>query len=409
MKVVQFGTDIKSGELELKKRVSYVASDPIANSLAERYKRWLCKHEIFEPYYRPYMGQSLDGKSVAIWRTGGYGDILLITPIVEHLRRKYPTCKISVATSVRFRDVWKNNPHISRFNNSFSLPIRLDFVKQHDYSGIFEGTIENSLSKEQYCAIDVFAFTLGIFDMPLELKRPRYYLTSAEINAAKNRVRERTGLDITKDKYIAFQWKSSSKLRDYPYEKLVTAMHRLQQETGYKIVILTHENYRRMIEHEVPFAMKYVIGSDKPLNYINLAGITSYRESAAVLALSSGLVGIDSSLAHLAAALGVPSVTIYGPFRGEWRTLYNKNNITLQHPEVCDAAPCAYHTKPGDQDGVPHKLCTLNGQKPEFGREKFCRAMQAVSVDEVVESFMKLLEMQKSGILPAEREFKCKL
>lgn len=409
MKILQLGIPEDFGEIHMKAKVAYVMSDPIAQQIANKHKGAVQKFEIFEPHYKPYIGQNLDKKKIAIWRTGGFGDLLFITPIVEYFKRKYPTCKVSVATSERFRDVWQNNPNIDKFTSSYSLPIALDFVKKHDYVGIFEGTIENFKGDSQYCAIDAFAFNLGIFDMPLELKRPRYYLKSVEINAAKNKVRSKTGLDIYKTPYICFQWKSSSLLRDYPYEKLVAAMYRLQQTTGYKIVILTHPNYRNLIDHEVNMAMAHVIGGGAKLDYVNLAGVTAYRESAAVLALSTGLVGIDSSLAHLAAALGVPSVTIYGPFKAEWRTVYNQNNISLQNQSVCPSAPCAYHTQPGDTDGLPRKLCTADNQFPQYAKDKFCRVMSAITVDEIEEAFMRLMELQRSGNLTVEREFKCKM
>jgi len=409
MKILQLGVNEDLGEIKMRAKVPYILSDPIAQQLARRHKGAVQRYEIFEPHYKPYIGQNLDKKSIAIWRTGGFGDLLFITPLVEYFKRKYPTCKVSVATSERFRDVWKNNPNIDKFSSSFSLPIPLDFVKKHDYVGIFEGTIENFKGEDQFCAIDAFAFNLGVFDMPKELKRPRYYLRSSEVNSAKNKVRSAVGFNIYNKPYICFQWKSSSLLRDYPYEKLVAAMYRLQQRTGYKIVILTHPNYRQLIEHEIKMAMDHVIGGGATLDYINLAGITSYRESAAVLALSTGLVGIDSSLAHLAAALGVPSVTIYGPFKAEWRTVYNQNNISLQRQSVCPSAPCAYHTKPGDQDGLPRSLCTVDNQFPEYGKDKFCRVMASITIDEIEEAFMSLMEVQKAGELPIEREFKCKM
>lgn len=409
MKILQLAVPYEFGEIKMKAKVAYIMSDPIAQQLANKHKGSVQRFEIFEPHYKPYLGQNLDKKKIAIWRTGGFGDLLFITPIVEYFKRKYPTCKVSVATSERFRDVWRNNPNIDTFTSSFSLPIRLDFVKKHDYVGIFEGTIENFKGDDQYCAIDAFAFNLGIFDMPKELKRPRYYLKNMEINAAKNKVRSATGFNILNDPYICFQWKSSSLLRDYPYDKLVAAMYRLQQRTGHKIIILTHPNYRNLIEHEVKMAMNHVIGGGATLDYINLAGITAYRESAAVLALSTGLVGIDSSLAHLAAALGVPSVTVYGPFKAEWRTVYNQNNISLQNRSSCPNAPCAYHTQPGDPDGLPYDMCTSKGEFPQYGKDKFCRVMASITVDEIEESFMKLMDMQKNGELPVEREFKCKM
>lgn len=409
MKILELGVDISYGEIEMKRNKAYVMADPLAQQMAQQHKGAVRRFEIFEPHYKPYMGQNLDNKSIAIWRTGGFGDLLFITPIVEYLKRRYPTCKISVATSKRFRDVWQNNPNIDPRTCSFSLPISLDFISKHNYTGIFEGTIESSKTDDQFCAIDAFAFNLGIFDMPLELKRPRYYLKKSEINVAKNKVRSASGFNIYTDPYICFQWKSSSILRDYPYEKLVAAMFELQKRTGYKIAILTHPNYRQLIDHEVKMAQEHVMQSEVPLDYINLAGVTSYRQSAGVLALSAGIVGIDSSLAHLAAALGVPSVSIYGPFKAEWRTAYNQNNISLQNRASCPNAPCAYHTGPGDSDGLPYHLCTDNNKLPQYSKDKFCRVMSAITVKEIADAFMLLLEKQKNNELPVQREFKCQL
>ena len=88
---------------------------------------------------------------------------------------------------------------------------------------------------------------------------------------------------------------------------------------------------------------------------------------------------------------------------------YNQNNISLQNQKVCPNAPCAHHTQPGQPDGLPFKLCTSDGQFPEYSKDKFCRVMASITVDEIEEALMKLLEMQKAGKLPVEREFKCNL
>ena len=410
MKVLQLSRDIDNQfHLKISAGKAYVLIDPIAKQLSNMHRGDVQRYEIFEPYYKPYMGHNLDNESIAIWRTGGFGDLLFITPIVEYLKRTYPTCKISVATSPRFQDVWKNNPNIDKITSSFSLPISLDFVNKHTYQGIFEGTIENFKTHDQLCAIDSFAHNLGIFDMPLEMKRPRYFLTHSDINATKNKVRSEKGFNIYNSPYVCFQWKSSSRLRDYPYEKLIGAMYKIQELTGYTVMILTHPNYKNMIEQELRMYKEHVDPQHRELKYINLAGVTSYRQSAAVLALSAGLVGIDSSLTHLAAALSVPSVSIYGPFKAEWRTIYYKNNISLQHQEVCPSAPCAYHAQPGEQDGLPYNLCTLNGQFPQYSKDKFCRVMSSVTTDEIVDAFNTLWVMEKENNLPVEREFKCKL
>ena len=179
MKILKLGIGVQEGEIKMDANRAYVMSDPIAQGLADKYKREVKDFSIFEPHYKPYVGQNLDNKKLIIWRTGGFGDLLFITPLVAWLKHKYPTCRISVATSERFKDVWENNPNITHIGSCFSLPIPMSVVKRNDYVGIFEGTIENFKDPNQYCAIDAFAHNLGIFDMPIEFKKPQYFLTYA--------------------------------------------------------------------------------------------------------------------------------------------------------------------------------------------------------------------------------------
>ena len=49
----------------------------------------------------------------------------------------------------------------------------------------------------------------------------------------------------------------------------------------------------------------------------NFAGKTTLREMAALLQMSSMHVGVDSAAPHIAAAVGTPTITIYGP--SDWR------------------------------------------------------------------------------------------
>ena len=49
----------------------------------------------------------------------------------------------------------------------------------------------------------------------------------------------------------------------------------------------------------------------------NLAGKTTLREMAALLQMSRVHIGVDSAAPHIAAAVGTPTITIYGP--SDWR------------------------------------------------------------------------------------------
>jgi ADP-heptose:LPS heptosyltransferase len=55
------------------------------------------------------------------------------------------------------------------------------------------------------------------------------------------------------------------------------------------------------------------IASGAALPCVDLAGATSLREAAAVLARAQVFVGNDSGLGHIAAAAGTPTLTLFGP------------------------------------------------------------------------------------------------
>ena len=79
----------------------------------------------------------------------------------------------------------------------------------------------------------------------------------------------------------------------------------------------------------------------------NLAGETNLKELAALLSLSRLHVGVDSAAPHIAAAVGTPTITIYGP--SDWR---DWAPVGEQHQVVTldmDCSPC--HQKGCDGQG----------------------------------------------------------
>lgn len=80
-----------------------------------------------------------------------------------------------------------------------------------------------------------------------------------------------------------------------------------------------------------------LIRSSKGKAY-NLAGRTTLGELAAVLRLSPLHVGVDSAAPHIAAAVGAPTVTIYGPSSWlQWAPISSGHSVV--HPDL-DCAPC---------------------------------------------------------------------
>jgi heptosyltransferase II len=86
----------------------------------------------------------------------------------------------------------------------------------------------------------------------------------------------------------------------------------------------------------------------------NLAGRLGLRRSIAVLALCRLFIGNDSGLMHIAAALGVPLVAVFGPTE-PGRTAPLAERFLLLH-RGADCAPCRHRSCPTD-----HRCMTAIG------------------------------------------------
>ena len=86
----------------------------------------------------------------------------------------------------------------------------------------------------------------------------------------------------------------------------------------------------------------------------NLAGMTTLAELAALLSLSALHVGVDSAAPHIAAAVGTPTITIYGP--SNWR---DWAPVGDQHRVIVPGMDCVPCQKKGC-DGQGRSLCLEN-------------------------------------------------
>jgi heptosyltransferase-3 len=98
----------------------------------------------------------------------------------------------------------------------------------------------------------------------------------------------------------------------------------------------------------------------------NLAGKTTLREMAALLQMSRLHIGVDSAAPHIAAAVGTPTITIYGPSDWrDWAPPGDRNQVVL--PDM-DCSPC--HKKGGDGNGRSKCLDNLAVAKVQDAVEK---------------------------------------
>ena len=98
----------------------------------------------------------------------------------------------------------------------------------------------------------------------------------------------------------------------------------------------------------------------------NLAGKTTLQEMAGLLQKSKLHIGVDSAAPHIAAAIGTPTLTIYGPSDWrDWSPPGEKNQVVL--PDM-DCSPC--HKKGCDGSGQSKCLDNLAVAKVQDALEK---------------------------------------
>ncbi len=117
--------------------------------------------------------------------------------------------------------------------------------------------------------------------------------------------------------------------KEWGYEKWVRIVDWLWKEYGISTVIVGAPEER---EESINIVNKC------SGRIFNLTGRTTLSELAAVLNLSSLHIGVDSAAPQIAAAVGTPTITIYGPSAwSEWAPPGEMHSVVT--PD-CDCAPC---------------------------------------------------------------------
>ncbi|MCP5052554.1 MAG: lipopolysaccharide heptosyltransferase II [bacterium] len=99
----------------------------------------------------------------------------------------------------------------------------------------------------------------------------------------------------------------------------------------------------------------------------NLAGLLDLRQALVAISFCSAFVSNDSGLMHIASALSIPLVALFGPTRPAKTSPLNDRAVVIHYPPEC--SPCL------------HRDCPYDGHP----------CMSAITVDEVFETLSPLL------------------
>ena len=123
-----------------------------------------------------------------------------------------------------------------------------------------------------------------------------------------------------------------SRARIWPVEGFGEVARNLAHEYNARIVIVGGPD-----EIEIAARLEGIVGG---ASVLNLAGQTSIHETAAVLERCDLLVGNDSGPMHIAAAMGVPVVAVFGPSNSRAWGPYTPPMEESKHKIVARELPC---------------------------------------------------------------------
>jgi heptosyltransferase-1 len=287
-------------------------------------------------------------KNILIIKPSSLGDIVLALPALTALRRSFPAAEISWLIRPEFAPLLQNHPHLTRtipFDrkflaeacfNPYALGALLSLIRQlrrsrfdavFDFQGLFRtaslswlsdcpkrfgmanarefGRIfyTHSVSQNQDCIhlVDYYlkiVKTAGASDVGVRFVFPQDVTAADSIRKllAKHSVEPGT--------YAVLVPGSARKDKRWPVERFAALADRISSQFGLSIVAAGNSSEVDLVNWIKSFANVPVA---------NLAGKTSLAELVALLKDARLVVSGDTGPGHIAAALGVPVVLIFGP------------------------------------------------------------------------------------------------
>ena len=273
------------------------------------------------------------------------GDAILALPTLDKLKANYPEAKISAIVSPKTKEFFIRNNFIdeivmfdklwkSRQKMRFSLSLRGKYDIIVDLKNSFFPIILGAKLHTPF--IRRFPKNLHIKEKYLKLVgkiAPKKSLERSEFVLTEDEKARWDSQNLDKSIFIACG--SLSRVKEYPYENLREVIEYLRKK--YKIVILGIEKNRKYY--------KDILSLE---GVVDLVGKTEMIDVYYLVSKHAHLIlGVDSSLTHLASYIGIPAIAIFGPTSYKRSYPWSKDSIILQKNNLeclpCEKAKCVFN------------------------------------------------------------------
>jgi len=302
--------------------------------------------------------------NILIIKPSSLGDIVLALPALSALRRTFPEAKISWLIRPEFAPLLENNPdltHIILFDRKFlgkawfhpralasllslmGLLRRRKFDAVIDLQGLFRtaslawltgckerfGTTNarelahifytHKIAQNRDCIHPVDHYlriirTVGASELSVEFVLP---IDPAAVDSVNGLL---TTYGIGADNYAVVVPSSARKNKCWPVERFAALADKISAQFGMSVVAVGTASEKSIVERLQSLASVPVA---------NFAGLTSLSELTALLKAAKLVVSNDTGPGHIAAALGTPLVSIFGPSNPARVGPYGRNHCIV--------------------------------------------------------------------------------
>jgi ADP-heptose:LPS heptosyltransferase len=309
-------------------------------------------------------------RKILIIQLGDIGDVVWAIPAFWAVKNTFPQTAVSVLTRKPNGDLLFDDPHIDKIfqvaqqgilrelqllknlrREKFDLIFDLRADDRGAYTSFFIGSkmraalyysklswrnrmfthlVDSppSTERERKCrAAEQSLKIIRGFGIKENAVIPQIFVSSA----TKNKIGELLAAEnvAARDGYVTINPFSRWSYKEWGIDKWRQLISFIWQKYKMPALILGSEDERGRAD-------ELTVASPSPV--YNFAGKTSLREMAGLLQTSRLHIGVDSAAPHIAAAVGTPTLTIYGPSDWrEWAPPGEKNKVVL--PDM-DCSPC---------------------------------------------------------------------
>lgn len=294
-------------------------------------------------------------KNILFITLSNIGDVILTLPVLGVLEREFPQVKITVMVSPAAKEIFQNDPAISKiisydkhinFLEKVRLGLRLrkrnfDLVvdlRSTLYPVLISPPYRTSfIAKAKDISIHKKYFHLNkLIPLGLNIENASYNLFFSEENKLKIKdIFNEFNVSET-DKVVAVAPGAKSHIKQWTIAGFAKVCERLNKELGIKVFLVGDDNDKQIASQILSMGLT---------DTYDISGRTSLLELGYLLSRCKQLITNDSAPLHLADIVNTPCVAIFGP------TDEIKYGPTLQNSIVarkklqctpCEKAQCIY-------------------------------------------------------------------